>query len=292
MCYGSTDSDIYRVYKLCSTKDNYIDVIESSKPTFLAPITKFHSALVMNYLSHDSVVVLYPKSTFELERILQFRNENTLESYNDPNHQPIAGAVPGDMKEDYVNNYKARGFTLYSRPADVLRPCGAACPAIRRTISTQGDPWALLVNMDNIALCSPIAELLPSDPVVAPASPTISEGHAIPAGGEVSLPATSPSDANTQSDSYPHHISWPSSYVTDFSEAFSSLSIDSTHDCPLTSHTRTGSALRECRRPMLAAATWILQTPPHVDQVQGARTKRRNRGRCHNPFCLSRTTQY
>ncbi|KAG6903951.1 hypothetical protein DXG01_013705, partial [Tephrocybe rancida] len=103
-----TTSHIYRVYKLCSTQNTFIDVIESSKPSFLPPITQFHSTIVMNYLSPTSLVVLYPKLTFNREGVLQERDTSTLESYDDPSEgqQPKqTGTTPG-RKQDYVKKYK------------------------------------------------------------------------------------------------------------------------------------------------------------------------------------------
>ncbi|KAF5373471.1 hypothetical protein D9615_009486 [Tricholomella constricta] len=209
MRYESTDSDIYRVYKLCSTNDTFIDVVESSKPSFLPPITKFHSTLVMNYITPDCVVVLYPKLTFKREGILQFRDENTLESYDNPNHQPMARTVARGTKQDYVDKYKSRGYTLFSRPADLQRPCGAACPAIVRTVSTQADQWALHIQIEDLSSYSHIARSLPQDPVVTAISPTISDEPLIQAGRI--MPITSPSGAISAYGSEPHHASWPSS---------------------------------------------------------------------------------
>lgn len=42
-----------------------VDVIESAEKHAIAPITRFHSTLVMNYLTADSLVLLYPKLTLE-----------------------------------------------------------------------------------------------------------------------------------------------------------------------------------------------------------------------------------
>ncbi|KAJ7089530.1 hypothetical protein C8R44DRAFT_594271, partial [Mycena epipterygia] len=74
--YGSSDAQIYRVYKLQRPTPgpgaySSIDVIESTRPSFLPPIAKFHSTLVMNYLTPDTLVVLYPRTTFKREGILQ-----------------------------------------------------------------------------------------------------------------------------------------------------------------------------------------------------------------------------
>lgn len=151
--YGSSDAQIYRVYKLQRPGGvSSIDVIESTRPSFLPPIAKFHSTLVMNYLTPDTLVVLYPRTTFRREGILQFRDTNTLDSYDadtgaDPDPDPNVDSDPGaaqriGRKVDPVQKYKRRGFTLYSRPADLRRACAAACPA---RIRTHPDKWALEV---------------------------------------------------------------------------------------------------------------------------------------------------
>ncbi|KAJ6596243.1 hypothetical protein DFH09DRAFT_1407275 [Mycena vulgaris] len=118
---------IHRVYKLhrASPSKSFIDVIESTRPSFLPPITKFHSTLVMNYLTPDALVLLYPAHTFARVGVLQFRDLDTQAEYDAP-----APAVDGaTQKQDYVPKYTARGFALYARPADRRAQCGAACPA-------------------------------------------------------------------------------------------------------------------------------------------------------------------
>ena len=153
--YGSPDSCIYRVYKLASKSNNFIDVVESSKPSFLPPITKFHSTLVMNYLTPKSLVVLYPTLTFRREAILQYRNMRHT-SY-DHHHPPTRNSNPQvnvGVKLDYVDKYQARGFTFYSHPADLLRPCGAACPAKIREVGDQADNWSIEVHFDTNQISS------------------------------------------------------------------------------------------------------------------------------------------
>ena len=148
--YGSSDSHIYRVYKLASKTNTFIDVIESSKPSFLPPITKFHSTLVMNYLTPKSLVVLYPHLTFRREAILQDRNASTT-SYN--RRAPTQTSNPqtgGRTKKDYVEKYQARGFTFYSNPAGLRRPCGAACPEKRRKVGDQADNLSVEIHFDTV----------------------------------------------------------------------------------------------------------------------------------------------
>ncbi|KAG6905626.1 hypothetical protein DXG01_001542, partial [Tephrocybe rancida] len=164
--YESTNSNIYRVYKLCSTTNTFIDVIESSKPSFLPPITRFHSTLVMNYLSPTLLVVLYPNLTFRREGVLQDRDTNTLESYDDPNEGQQAehiNTTPG-VKQDYVKKYKLHGFTLFSRPSDLRKPCGAACPSLRRAVSNGVDRWALRVPLTSDVVSSVGHKRIPTDP--------------------------------------------------------------------------------------------------------------------------------
>ncbi|KAG6830179.1 hypothetical protein H0H87_008955 [Tephrocybe sp. NHM501043] len=226
--YDYSDSDIYRVYKLCSTKNTFIDVIESSKPSFLPPITRFHSTIVMNYLTPNSLVILYPKLTFRREGILQYRNENTLESYDNPNEQQSEDTTtrtPGE-RQDYVKKYKLRGFTLFSRPADLQKPCGAACPSLRRTASPSdgGDGWAL-----SIPLARPLVHMSVTDSdadSITSLSPDISDNALMQIVGQTSTSGQVTSAPSSASDSQPHPTSsWTSSCFTDLSETFSNLSI-------------------------------------------------------------------
>lgn len=160
--YGSAEAYIYRVYKLSrssskssllnSFPDSSIDVIESSRASFLPPITKFHSTLVMNYISADSVVVLYPSLTFRRKGVLQYREGSSIEDYEQSTIQhftsttPTPGATAKRKKGDYVEKYTARGFALYSRTAELQRPCGAACPALIREMGGELDELVLEVN--------------------------------------------------------------------------------------------------------------------------------------------------
>jgi hypothetical protein len=40
-----------------------VDIVESSTDSAIQPITRFHSTAVMNYISADSIMVMYPKLT-------------------------------------------------------------------------------------------------------------------------------------------------------------------------------------------------------------------------------------
>ncbi|GLB39544.1 hypothetical protein LshimejAT787_0700540 [Lyophyllum shimeji] len=241
--YEWNDSDIYRVYKLCSTKDTFIDVIESSKPSFLAPITKFHSTVVMNYLTPDEIVVLYPDLTFRREGILQYRDANTVESYDDPNQQQ---APETGRKQDYLKKYKSRGFTLYSRPADLLRSCGAACPALRRTAV---DEWTFRLKIAPDPGSSSNSIRLP--PISATtASPDISGSEEM---GEAS---------NSQES----RSSW--SYVTEFT----ALSIQEGEERHTTSTPPSHDLV--CTRPSLPVTHWTLQTPPPASPMRPGRRRR------------------
>ncbi|KAG6908377.1 hypothetical protein DXG01_004875 [Tephrocybe rancida] len=289
--YDSTNSDIYRVYKLCSTKNTFVDVIESIKPSFLPPITRFHSTIVMNYLSPTSLVVLYPDLTFKREGILQYRDTNTLESYDDPNEaqQPEDTTDTSGRRQDYVKKYKLRGFTLSSRPADLLRPCGAACPSLRRAVSDEVDRWALRIPLTRdqsgpIVLASAVDE----DSTAERGANTDTDPSLSPSPGTagallIEVQSAAPGPVASVSPSAPSS-SWASSCVTDLSEGFSSISISSGglswvgHE-PIPNH----SEHRSCSRPPLPGTQWILKAPPQPDD--GTQRRRRRRDVCRNPHC-------
>ncbi|KAL0945898.1 hypothetical protein HGRIS_012182 [Hohenbuehelia grisea] len=151
-----TQNFIFRVIKLRKPSSPHsIDIIESSKPSFLPPITRFHSSLVMNYITADSLVILYPSLTLRRIGILHSRNSH-LSEYDENGAEEGAEeadevesiaevqeglSLPVTARTQYViEKYQRRRFTLYASPADRHRPCGAACPSLVRE---DGDPWSL-----------------------------------------------------------------------------------------------------------------------------------------------------
>ncbi|KAF9462240.1 hypothetical protein BDZ94DRAFT_1261854 [Collybia nuda] len=139
--YEMPGSNIYRVFKLCKGASTFVDVIESSQLSFLPSILQFHSTLVMNYLTPESLVVLYPALTLRREGVLQYREASTLEEYDPPADHAVLQKDP--KGQNYVIKYGARGFTLSPTTSSFRRPCGAACPALERTIFEKVDEWAL-----------------------------------------------------------------------------------------------------------------------------------------------------
>ncbi|RDB17110.1 hypothetical protein Hypma_001906 [Hypsizygus marmoreus] len=250
--YGSSEAHIYRVYKLASSRQpsTFIDVVESSKPSFLPPITKFHSTLVMNYLTPDSLVMFYPALTFRREGILQYRDANTMESYDDPNHQ--ATASPG-TKQDYVEKYKARGFTLFSRPGDLFRPCGAACPALIRKASTEVDQWTL--KLDFASKPSPsVINTIPGPGSNQDAPPSVPSE---PSRNEAA--SSSPPDPSPGSFSL---FSLSSSYLTNFASSNLQSSNNSQPNEVSQNPSTVNIRLSPPIRPPLPPTSWALLTPP------------------------------
>lgn len=259
--YETPGSNIYRVYKLCTGADTFIDVIESSKLSFLPPITKFHSTLVMNYLTPESLVVLYPALTFRREGILQFRDANTLEEYDPPADRAALHATP--QGQDYVAKYKARGFTLSSKPSDFRRPCGAACPALMRTVFETVDDWGLELKFAEPASFARIE----TRPTHVSVSRSIGE----------SGPGHRPSD-----DALNINLS-PAQHCSDHREPspLSQMSIASgPHDSiPTTMGSESqGLLAKKLTRPPLPATSWSLRAPPLSRRTGGL-------GGCVNRFC-------
>ena len=276
--YGSLGADIYRVYKLTSGTNTFIDVIESSKPSFLPPITKFHSTLVMNYLTPNSVVILYPTLTFERQGILQSRNKRVFESYDEDPHtqasSPPAPIVDGGRKKKYVEKYEARGFTLYSRPADLRRPCGAACPARLRMVGNEVDKWCLAAHFDiphKSLESSGIGTLsLETLQMSCPDNPEYT-----PTQGSIPLDPSSGSRP-------PSQWSWISSNLTAPSDTFAVSNASHAGQDQDGSAVASPPSNKVIQRPSLPPTTWVLNvkrpnaravcTNPHCP-LQGRRTR-------------------
>lgn len=273
--YDSTDALIYRVYKLVRgtfPSQSSIDVIESTSPSFLPPITKFHSTLVMNYITPNRVVVLYPELTFARKGVLQFRDESTLDSY-EPDHIPLTDAIPTaepPKKQDYVEKYKARGFKLYARPAELRRHCGAACPSLVREVTDRPDKWALEVRFDDaeyfrkneeMDVLYPLSQINLTEPADSFTTSPDSLGSVVY--------LTAPSRSASQASS-----SWETSVVSQPRAAPSSVR-------HMPNNKLSGAAPS---RPPPPYVTWSLRAPPFPLSI-GTPSPPSSISRCSNPFC-------
>ncbi|KAF8064874.1 hypothetical protein FPV67DRAFT_1671179 [Lyophyllum atratum] len=236
----------------------------------------------MNYLTPESIVVLYPKLTFKRKGILQYRGKDTLEAY-DPEAEPAADVEGVGRNQDYVTKYKSRGFILYSRPGDLSRSCGAACPAMPRTISRDADKWAL-----HLKIGDPSSSFRtdgsgfqdPPNPITPAASPSISGRQT--------------GEASSSQQSYCSG-SWASSYVTDLTTEFSDLQIETGHESENGHETRRETSVTtittistsrglNCTRPPIPETQWAFEAPPLMNEIT-SRLRRRARGVCRNPYC-------
>ncbi|KAG8908068.1 hypothetical protein FRB99_000512 [Tulasnella sp. 403] len=99
-----------------------IDVIESQLSNSLAPILRFHTTAVMNWISADSITVAYPSLTFQ--------------------HIGVYGLRPGNPRQPrharWMNKYTDRGFLVVQDTSMLAGPCGNACRALWRATNDVG----------------------------------------------------------------------------------------------------------------------------------------------------------
>ncbi|KIJ31918.1 hypothetical protein M422DRAFT_53146 [Sphaerobolus stellatus SS14] len=102
-----------------------IDIIESNTFSAISPITEFHCTAVMNYISGDAILCMYPILTGQGVAIMQDRHAKD--------------------RDTWIEKYTSRGFRVMESVAELRRPCGSACPTAVRTL---GDPESLYLNFD------------------------------------------------------------------------------------------------------------------------------------------------
>lgn len=110
--YPDDAACIKSVTKL-TRKNRKIDVIESAERLAIASIVHFHSTLVMNYLTADSLVLLYPRLTLERYWVVQDNvpQQNTwAPRYEGRNYQIL---VDAGVSPRYCNLF-CRGINRFS----------------------------------------------------------------------------------------------------------------------------------------------------------------------------------
>lgn len=105
-----------------SMKPAKIDLVEGTEESSpIAPISRFHSTFVMNFISASSITVLYPHQTFMMQGLLNERIDIT-------RPKQIA----------WMEKYQSRGFKIITNPNTMDIPCGPACRSIWRTTEDKG----------------------------------------------------------------------------------------------------------------------------------------------------------
>ncbi|KAG8925836.1 hypothetical protein FRC00_003566, partial [Tulasnella sp. 408] len=105
-----------------SMKPAKIDLIEGTDESSpIAPISRFHTTFVMNFISASSITVLYPHQTFMMQGLLNERIDIT-------RPKQIA----------WMEKYQSRGLKIISDPSTMDMPCGPACRTIWRTTEDKG----------------------------------------------------------------------------------------------------------------------------------------------------------
>lgn len=110
-----------------------VDIVESSTPTALYPITQFSYTHLQNALSADGLIMLNPKHTFNFRSII---NPNLLIGYN-------KAYIPDKYRESYSKN-TFRGFTIafhsIDLPYESSHLCGISfsCPQTLRNTEDRG----------------------------------------------------------------------------------------------------------------------------------------------------------
>ncbi|KIJ41636.1 hypothetical protein M422DRAFT_255254 [Sphaerobolus stellatus SS14] len=105
--------------------DLSIDVIESNTDSAISPITEFHCTAVMNYISGDAVLSMYPNLTGRGITIMQDRHTRD--------------------RNSWIDKYTSRGFRILESVAELGQGCGSAYPTAIRTL---GDPESLYLVFD------------------------------------------------------------------------------------------------------------------------------------------------
>ncbi|KIO19029.1 hypothetical protein M407DRAFT_31313 [Tulasnella calospora MUT 4182] len=107
-----------------------IDLVEGAHPgSPVAPISRFHTTFVMNYISSSSITVLYPQQTFIMQGVLNERIDVT-------RPKQIA----------WMEKYQSRGFKIITNPSTMDMPCGPACRSIWRRTDDKG---SMVVSFDD-----------------------------------------------------------------------------------------------------------------------------------------------
>ncbi|KIJ52200.1 hypothetical protein M422DRAFT_43558 [Sphaerobolus stellatus SS14] len=102
-----------------------VDIIESTTASAIAPVTEFHCTALMNCISADSIICMYPKLTAAGLAVTQDRHAKD--------------------RDAWMNKYTRRGFRILTSTDKLGHGCGSACPAIVRTLA---DPDCLYFIFD------------------------------------------------------------------------------------------------------------------------------------------------
>jgi hypothetical protein len=92
--------------------DRKIDVLESDSKSPLEAITYFHSTVVMNYLTSDLLVMMYPRPTLSMTGIVQ-------------------DAIP-QRGSTWIRRYEARGYSIQKTTNMNPKWRGDICPMLTR----------------------------------------------------------------------------------------------------------------------------------------------------------------
>jgi hypothetical protein len=100
------DSRIHEVVRmLYKDKDKQVDIIISDSDSSILPIWRFHSTIVMNFVSADGIYCAFPSHTLRYRGIVN------------PIH--IQSGLPSSRIENCIQKYKSRGFDISTHTNDV-----------------------------------------------------------------------------------------------------------------------------------------------------------------------------
>jgi hypothetical protein len=150
------DSRIQEVVRmLCKDKDKQVDVIISDSDSSILPIWRFHSTIVMNFISADGIYCAFPSHTLHHHGIVN------------PIH--IQSGLPSSQIEYCIQKYKSRGFNISTHPNDVdgekRHSCGRSsiCP---NTIRSSLDSMSLAIAFDSSNISTTANKVHPDGHVV------------------------------------------------------------------------------------------------------------------------------
>lgn len=112
----------------------FIDVVESTETSAIAPIADFISTFVMNWITGDKEIwVMYPKLTLRGLGVMNGKRDGR----------------QSEKQDAWRKKYEDRGYLAYDSTAALDEPCGEACPArVRRA----GDVGCLVAGRTRIDL--------------------------------------------------------------------------------------------------------------------------------------------
>lgn len=111
----------------------FVDVVESATEHAISPILKFHSSIVMNWITADSIVVTYPKLTFAKMAIVNERIH-----------------ISRSRQKLWRDKYTERGIQFLVDSSTLAGGCGAACPAVWRNTKDIGNMTIYFGDSDQI----------------------------------------------------------------------------------------------------------------------------------------------